>query len=144
MRAHINAARDEAERLIRKVQGQTQAPRRAPSHAASSATAEQDQPDDSSARNNNRGDIPPSGWQPINDDLGNDSLAQDLQTMLGLVRALSPALPLEVSQPLRNAIKELLVSLRELIDWYIDRMADSIMQQPSAPDANINEEIRIK
>lgn len=64
---------------------------------------------------------PPAGWQasPEGEDAGaRDDLAL-LADLFGRVRELIPA---ELQQRLGEALRELLLAVRALIDWYLDRL----------------------
>ena len=63
---------------------------------------------------------PPSGWQ-IPDDAGT-SPSPDLDPFVGLVRALLDLIHPELQQRLAAALRELLLALRALIDWYLERL----------------------
>ena len=63
---------------------------------------------------------PPAGWQ-IPDDAGT-SPAPDLDPFVGLVQALLDLIPPELQRRLAAALRELLLALRALIDWYLERL----------------------
>ena len=65
-------------------------------------------------------EIPPAGWQ-IPDDAGT-SPAPDLDPFVGLVQALLDLIPPELQRRLAAALRELLLALRALIDWYLERL----------------------
>ncbi|MGA2012789.1 MAG: hypothetical protein ABSH51_19955 [Solirubrobacteraceae bacterium] len=70
---------------------------------------------------------PPAGWQqPAPDHVGeqarSDSLfGPDADLLLGILATLRDRIPPELAQRLGDAIREVLLALRALIDWYLER-----------------------
>jgi hypothetical protein len=64
----------------------------------------------------------PAGWQqaPPEDDPAT-SLGADADLLLGLLSTLRDRIPPELQQRLAEAIREVLLALRALIDWYLER-----------------------
>jgi hypothetical protein len=60
---------------------------------------------------------PASGWQ-----IPEDSPASDLDPFGTLVHALRDLIPAELQRRLAAALRELLLALRALIDWYLERL----------------------
>jgi hypothetical protein len=73
---------------------------------------------------------PPAGWQQATSE-GDpaSSLGADADLLLGLLSALRDRLPPDLQQRLAEAIREVLLALRALIDWYLERSE----RQRSAP-----------
>jgi hypothetical protein len=94
---------EEAERLVREAQS-----------AAESASA---------------GDVPPRGWQVPGGPPPGGSLP-DLSALTALVESLRGAIPPELSRQLAEALRELLLALRAVLDWYIARLEPS--ERPEA------------
>ena len=46
----------------------------------------------------------------------------DLQALLALLDAVREAVPAELSRQLAAALRELLLAMRTLIDWYLERL----------------------
>jgi hypothetical protein len=65
---------------------------------------------------------PPSGWQPPKEGRPNRAPGAELDALLGAIRSLRELVPPEVVQRLAEAVKDLLLALRALIDWYIERL----------------------
>ncbi|HWE07978.1 MAG TPA: hypothetical protein VG325_01410 [Solirubrobacteraceae bacterium] len=70
---------------------------------------------------------PPSGWQqaePEGDDR-RDGLGglfgSDAHLLLGLLASVRDRIPPELQQRLAEAVREVLLALRALIDWYLER-----------------------
>ena len=72
-------------------------------------------------------DVPPRGWSVP----GADAPAPpfDLGQLAALVESLRGVVPTELSRQLAEALRELLVALRAVLDWYIARL------EPDEPDA---------
>jgi hypothetical protein len=68
---------------------------------------------------------PPAGWQrPPDDDHDqpSDSRASgDIELLLGVIHSLRELLPPELQRRLAEALRELLLAIRGVIDWYLER-----------------------
>lgn len=76
--------------------------------------------------------VPPRGWEaprPEGDGGGGHSFP-DLAPLLALVESARSIVPPELAQQLADAVRELLVALRALIDWYVERL-DRAPSQPA-------------
>jgi hypothetical protein len=67
------------------------------------------------------GDVPPSGYEGQRT-TGERSAFGDLQALVGLLETARTSVPPEVARQLAEAARELLLALRALIDWWIDRL----------------------
>jgi hypothetical protein len=65
------------------------------------------------------GDVPPRGWQEPG---SQRSAFTELAALAGLIDAARTSVPPEVAQQLVSALRELLVALRALLDWWIERL----------------------
>ena len=100
VRAHLDDAHAAAERLVREAQRQAEERRGGAGRAAARL--------ESSRRGRHRrGGVP------------------DLQALVALLDALRGAVPPELSRQLAEAVRELLLAVRALIDWYLDRLGDA-------------------
>jgi hypothetical protein len=100
LRGHIDAAHQAADKLVREAQQRAE--------RADAAFRER------------LGDVPARGW-----DVPPESKAaagSELQTVVNLLGALRDAIPAELSTQLAEAVRELLLAVRALIDWYIERL----------------------
>lgn len=97
VRAHLDEAHAAADRLVREAQ------RQAEEAAGDPAPG-----------------VPPRGW----DSGRGDSSAPDLQALFALLDAVREAVPAELSRQLAAALRELLLALRALIDWYLERLGE--------------------
>jgi hypothetical protein len=105
----------EAERLMREAQ-------RAAEAAAAAASAQE---------------VPPRGWEVPRDGRGSTPFP-DLSALVGLVEGLRGTVPPELLQQLTDALRELLIALRAILDYSIARL------EPAAPRAAEVEEIPIE
>jgi hypothetical protein len=63
---------------------------------------------------------PPAGWQIPEDPRG--GTAPELDPFVALAQALRDLVPLELQRRLVAALRELLLALRALIDWYLEHL----------------------
>jgi hypothetical protein len=103
LRDHIDAAHAAAERLVREAEARARA-------AA--------------------GDVPERGWE-VPDEHRAPERPGELAQIVALLDALRGAIPAELSAQLAEALRELLLAVRALIDWYLDRLE----REPQAPGA---------
>jgi hypothetical protein len=98
MRAHLDDAHAAADRLVRDAQ--RQAEEADPAGAA---------------------DVPPRGWAAPGAERPG---VPDLNVLLALLDGIRGAIPPELSRQLGEALRELLLALRALIDWYLARLGE--------------------
>ena len=68
-------------------------------------------------------DVPPRGWAVSGEDSEKAAGAfPDLAPLFALVEAARGAVPPELAQQLAEALRELLMALRALIDWYLEHL----------------------
>jgi hypothetical protein len=91
----LRAQYEEAERLVREAQ--------AAAEAASAA-----------------GSVPPRGWATPGED--RPQPAFDLAQLTALVEALRGVVPPDLAHQLAEALRQLLLALRAVLDWYIARL----------------------
>jgi hypothetical protein len=99
VRAHLDDAHAAADRLVREAQRQAE-------DAADAAASEE---------------VPPRGWDAGPDTPQSPPLA-DLQAIVGLIDALRRSIPPEITRQLVEALRDLMLALRALIDWYLERL----------------------
>jgi hypothetical protein len=63
---------------------------------------------------------PPAGWEIPED--ARERLSPELDPFVGLIQALRDLIPPELQRRLVAALRELLLALRALIDWYLERL----------------------
>lgn len=84
--------------------------------------------------------VPPRGWdvkpedRSPRDPFGTPEITALTQT-LELLRTL---LPPELAQQVKDALRELLLAVRALIDWYLDRIERGPGDQPEVTDIPID------
>jgi hypothetical protein len=68
---------------------------------------------------------PPSGWQQPKPEVGQGAggglFGGDGDLLLGLLTSIRDRIPPEIQQRLAEAVREVLLALRALIDWYLER-----------------------
>ena len=65
---------------------------------------------------------PPRGWQPPDPDPPSEPLARgELELLLEAILSLRDRIPPELQRRLGEALRDLLLALRALIDWYLER-----------------------
>ncbi len=65
--------------------------------------------------------VPPAGYEGERTE-GERSAFPDLAALAGLLEVARTSLPPEVARQLADAVRELLVALRALLDWWIARL----------------------
>ena len=106
----LRAQYEQAERLVREAQ-------RAAEEAAS-------------------GSVPPRGWSVPGEERANPF--PDLGQLTALIESLRGALPPELARALADALRELLIALRAVLDWYIARL------EPPEPSSSDVEDIPVE
>lgn len=97
VREHLDDAHAAADRLVREAQLQAEGG----TDAAASAG------------------VPPRGWESAR---AEPPRASDLRALLELLEAVRDTVPSEITRPLATALRDLLLALRALIDWYLERL----------------------
>jgi hypothetical protein len=80
---------------------------------------------------------PPAGWQSAENGSSAGTLGAELEGVVSAVRALRDLIPPEVLQRLADALRELLLALRALIDAYIERLEHRQPEPPTVEDIPI-------
>lgn len=66
---------------------------------------------------------PPAGWQAPGSDAGSaDQATNDLELFASILGSLRELVPADLQRRLGEALRELLLALRALIDWYLERL----------------------
>jgi hypothetical protein len=118
LRAHIDAAHAAADRLVREAQQRAE---------------ESDR-----AFRESMGDPPPRGWEVPHGDRGAGA-APDLQAVVALLDSLRHAIPAELTVQLADALREMLLAVRAVIDWYIDRLERAPRQAAGGGDERVRD-----
>jgi hypothetical protein len=98
VREHLDEAHAAADRLVREAQRQAE-----------------------EASGTPREPVPPRGWETPR---GDAAAAPDLQALMALLDAVRDSVPAELSRQLAEALRQLLLALRALLDWYIERLGE--------------------
>ena len=106
VREHLDEAHAVADRLVQEAHRRAEA-------AARAAAA----------------DVPPRGWESPRAE--RRAVLPDLGPLLSLLDAARQSVPPELSRQLLEALRELLLALRALIDWYLERL-DAAPEPPAA------------
>ena len=102
----LDAASEAAERLM------AQAAAEAARAAADTATGE--------AGAGDRSTPPPAGWQASGEEPR--ASTSELDPLVALVQAMRDLIPPDLQRRLIAALREMLLALRALIDWYLERL----------------------
>lgn len=102
LREHIDAAHAAAERLVNE----------ATERAAAADRAFRER----------LGEVPERGWAVGEEHAGGEAAPSELQLVLKLLETVREVIPPELSAQLAEAVRELLLAVRALIDWYLDRL----------------------
>ena len=78
--------------------------------------------------------VPPRGWDSPRPEA---SPFPDLSALLGLVETARGALPPELARQLADALRELLIALRAVLDYSIERLERPPHQEPEVEDIPI-------
>jgi hypothetical protein len=86
-------------------------------------------------------EVPPSGWSVPGDDAppapGGPVPFPDLAQLSALVESLRGVVPPELARQLADSLRELLIALRAVLDWYIARL------EPPEPEARDVQDIPV-
>jgi hypothetical protein len=109
----------EAERLVREAQARAEA-----------IAGEAERPAGAAA-----GDPPPPrGWEVPGAERASGSPFGDLAALAGLLDVARGAVPPELARPLADALRELLLALRAVIDFYLERL-----DRPEPPPVRVED-----
>ena len=64
---------------------------------------------------------PPAGWQAPHAEAPPER-DSDLEALIALARSVRELIPPDLQQRLVNALREVLQALRDLVDWYLERL----------------------
>ena len=109
MRSQVDAAYAAADRLVREA--------------------------DAAARE--RANVPPRGFEGERTE-GERTAFGDLQAIAGLIESVRTSVPPELARQLAEALREMLVALRALIDWWIARLEREPEQPVEVQDIPID------
>jgi hypothetical protein len=84
------------------------------------------------ARAAGAGPVPPRGWSVPGDDRTPPPF--DLAQIAALIESLRGVVPSELTRQLADALRELLIALRAVLDWYIARL-----ETPEPPSSDVQD-----
>ena len=82
--------------------------------------------------------VPPAGWASPDEQAERQ---HELQALVALVEALRDLVPDELKAQVRDVLRQLLLLVRALVDWWVERIDDP---EPPAPSAAAAREIPIE
>ena len=112
----LDRASAAAERLMAEAAQAAASGQGAAEQAAASGQGEAEQ-----AAASGQAEPPPAGWQAPEAETEQRSDG-DLEALIALARSLRDLIPPELQQRLINALREVLQALRDLLDWYLERL----------------------
>ena|SRR5436305_1354128 len=80
------------------------------------------------ARTAERGKPPPAGWQAHAED---ERSGGELDVLIHAFQSIRELIPPDVLERLATALKELLLAVRALIDWYLERLERRRSEPPT-------------
>jgi hypothetical protein len=80
---------------------------------------------------------PPAGWQSPNHGSERPPLGGDLELLTQLLHSLRDLIPPELERRLAEALRELLMAMRALIDFYLERLERRAPEPTEAEDIPI-------
>src|SRR2546423_2512770 len=83
------------------------------------------------------GKPPPAGWQAGPQEQPSQGPSAELESLLAAIRSLRDLIPPEVAERLVAALRELLMALRGLLEWYIERLDRRRTEPPKVEDIPI-------
>ena len=66
--------------------------------------------------------VPPSGWASADPPPGAERASSELQALVGLLQSLLEMLPEDLRRQVNELLRQVLLVLRALIDWLVDRL----------------------
>jgi hypothetical protein len=81
---------------------------------------------------------PPAGWQTPDGENERRPLGGDLELLTQLLQSLRDLVPPELERRLAEALRELLLALRALIDFYLERLGKRSPQPTEVEDIPID------
>jgi hypothetical protein len=118
LRGHIDAAHAAADRLVREAQVRAEAA-------------------DAAFRARLR-DVPETGWAIGEEHRPASEAPSELQLALRLLEAVRDAVPPDLTAQVAQALRELLLAVRALVDWYLERL-DRLAGAGAAADDRVED-----
>ncbi len=77
--------------------------------------------------------VPPRGWSVPGEEPHANAFP-DLGQLTALIESLRGVVPPELARQLADALRELLIAIRAVLDWYIARLEPSERREPEVQD----------
>ncbi len=77
--------------------------------------------------------VPPRGWSVPGDEPPANAFP-DLAQLTALLESMRGAVPPELARQLADALRELLIAIRAVLDWYILRLEPAERREPEVQD----------
>jgi hypothetical protein len=78
--------------------------------------------------------VPPRGWSVPGEEPPPANAFPDLAHLTALLESLRGAVPPELARQLADALRELLIAIRAVLDWYIVRLEPAERREPEVQD----------
>jgi hypothetical protein len=106
MRASLDDAHAEAERLVREAEARAR-------------------------------EVPPRGWSPPEEEPRRGPGVGELQALVGLLDLARRSLPPELTRQFLDALRQLLLAVRALVDFWLERLDAQVEAPPEVQDIPI-------
>ncbi|HET9738943.1 MAG TPA: hypothetical protein VFP78_12575 [Solirubrobacteraceae bacterium] len=77
--------------------------------------------------------VPPRGWSVPGEE-PRENAFPDLAQLTALLESLRGAVPPELARQLADALRDLLIAIRAVLDWYIARLEPAERREPDVQD----------
>jgi hypothetical protein len=81
------------------------------------------------------GQVPPHGWATPEE---REETRTELHALVGLLETLRDLVPPELQQQVREVVRQILLLIRAIIDWWVDRMDVQRGAEPEIEDIPIS------
>ena len=83
-------------------------------------------------------DVPPRGWEAPREPEESQSFVPELSSLIALLDAAKGSVPPELARQLADAVRELLLAVRALLDWYLERLERGPAEPKAVEDIPID------
>lgn len=82
------------------------------------------------------GGVPPAGWQTPRD---RDERSEELQSLAAVLEAVRSLVPPELQQQVTEIIRQILLLIRAILDWWVDRLDQRVRSPAAAEPAEVED-----
>lgn len=82
-------------------------------------------------------EVPPRGWAPPEEDARRGPRVSELQALVGLLDLARQTLPPELTRQFLDALRQLLLAVRALVDFWLERLDGQRETPPEVEDIPI-------